>query len=368
MALKIVPYSADLEAAVQRFNQRMVAGNADADFDIPQKAVPPLPPLPVRAEQFLAIDDAGEARGGIILQQLPLWVSGKAEPGLNLQSALSEGIVNKKFSLVAVQMIRWALKQSPYAYIVGMGGEEKPLPRLLRAAGWTVRPVPFYFRMQNPSRCLRELGPLKDTPWRRLVAGAASVSGAGWLGAQILQKGTPTVPAGYTSQSLDAVSGLDDELWNRFGERCSFGVVRNAETLPYYLRSDVERRLILHQGEPCGWISMLVGQRRGDSYFGNLKVGTLIDVVAGEAGAVQPAVALAIQYADSHGCDLLVSNQMHAEVRHALEQTGFQAYRSNYALGTSKGLSERLEDATTLITRQDGGGLTNLTGWEADPG
>ena len=68
-------------------------------------------------------------RGGIICLEHPGWVDAKIETVLNLQAPLSEGIVDQKYSLVAVQLIRFAVKRSPYVYIVGMGNEQNALPK-----------------------------------------------------------------------------------------------------------------------------------------------------------------------------------------------------------------------------------------------
>jgi len=360
MAIRIVPYTADLEAAAQRFNRRMESAKAPADFGLPEAAPPPRPPALVRTDYFLAVDAEGEVRGGVIVLEHPGWVDGKIETVLNLQSPLSEGIVDAKYALVAIQLIRFAVKRSRYVYIVGMGSEENPLPRLLKAAGWKVRPVPFYFRMLRPTRCLRQLRPLQRSRLTRAASIAAAVSGTGWLALQILQRTSAAVP-GFRAERISSTGSADDETWARFRERCSFGVLRDASCLPLYCRKDVLRFQIQHDETTKGWVSLLPAQMHGHHYFGDLKVATLMDVLCVDPADVPAAIALAVQFALSIGCDLIVSNQMHHEIQSSLRTAGFLHYRSNYLFGTSKALTEQIRDEAALVSRQDGDGLVNLS-------
>lgn len=360
MAIRIVPYTADLEPAAQRFNRRMEAAKATADFGLPEHAPPPRPPALIHAETYLAVDSGGEVRGGIICLEHPGWVDAKIETVLNLQAPLSEGIVDPKYSLVAVQLIRFAVKRSPYVYIVGMGNEQNALPRLLKAAGWTVRPVPFYFRMLRPNRCLKQLRPLQDSLVTRVAAWVAATSGTGWLALKLVQRSRPA-PPGFRAEQISCASASDDEAWARIRERCSFAVLRDASALPLYCRKDV-LRFQLQRGEtPKGWFSLLPAQMHGHHYFGDLKIATLMDVVCMDPTDAPTAVALAVRFASAIGCDLIVSNQMHQEMQAALRTAGFLHYRSNYLLGTSKALTHKIRDEAALVTRQDGDGLVNLS-------
>jgi hypothetical protein len=360
MAIQIVPYTAGLEAAVQRFNRRMESAKAPAEFGIPETPPPPRPAALVRAENFLAVDSEGEVRGGVIVLEHPGWVGGKVETVLNLQSPLSEGIIDPKYSLVAIQLIRFAVKRSPYVYIVGMGSEQNPLPRLLKAAGWTVRPVPFYFRMLRPNRCLKQLRPLQHSLVMRVASMMAAMSGTGWLALKLLQRASPA-PSGLRAERISSTSAADDEAWARFRERCSFAVLRDAATLPLYCRKDILRFQLLRDQNTKGWFSLLPAQMRGHRYFGDLKIVTLMDVLCMDPADTPAAVALAVQFASSIGCDLIVSNHMHHEIRSSLRTAGFLQYRSNYLFGTSKALSDKIRDDTALVSRQDGDGLVNLS-------
>src|SRR5206468_5712583 len=73
------------------------------------------------------------------------------------------------------------VNRSPLLYCLGMGGYDRPLPKMLIGLGWSHCPIPFYFRIVHPSRFLRELQVLRTSAFRRLVMDIGAFSGAGWL-------------------------------------------------------------------------------------------------------------------------------------------------------------------------------------------
>jgi hypothetical protein len=81
--------------------------------------------------------------------------------------------------------------------------------------------------------------------------------------------------------------------------------------------------------------------RSGPKYFGDLRVGMLVDGLAPPADA-DSVVALATQQLEARGVDLLVSNQMHPAWRAALRHAGFARGPSNFLFGASPALAARL--------------------------
>ncbi len=61
-----------------------------------------------------------------------------------------------------------------------MGGTDLAVARFLKAAGWQMFPVPFFFSIVRPFRFLRNIVHLRRSWPRRLVLDAAAFSGAGW--------------------------------------------------------------------------------------------------------------------------------------------------------------------------------------------
>jgi hypothetical protein len=358
MVIRFHLYTPAWEPAVARFNRRMLEGHAPAAFDISERA--PVPSTgPVRAELFLAVDDEQEVRGGVIVQEHPAWLNGCRKTVINLQSPLSEAIIDAKYAMVSIQLIRFAVKRCPYAYVVGMNREENPLPRLLKASGWNVRKVPFQFRILRAGRCLTQLQPLQDRFALKLAGILGAYSGAGTLALAMTQRQRVS-SSGYRLERAGAVDAVEDRLWESVERRISFGIVRDSSTIPSYLTQKLERLRVFDKSGACGWVSLLISTMRRHSYFADLKVATLVDLVAAAPASLGPMAALAVAHAKSSGCDLVVSNQLQTEARHALAAAGFLGYRSNYLLATSKAVSGEMVDETSFVTRQDGDGLVNL--------
>lgn len=360
MAFQFVLYTPEWEPAVARFNKRMADGNAPADFDIPQRAVAYPDVLP-RAEAWLAVDD-GEVRGGMIILMHAGYLNdgsgGRTEIVANFQSPLSEGIIDPKYTMISIQMIRSALKRFPHSYVVGMGHADRPVARLLKAAGWTVRPVPFFFRILKSRRALTQLKPLQRKAPLRIASMLAAYTGGGAAALAVVQRKRPNAKGFSTSEIKADVH--DDEAWTAVEERISFGIVRNSETLGRYLIPEMRRFAVHRNNEYCGWFSIIVARMRNHSYFGNLTVGTLCDIVSVDADNAAAFVELAVREARAAGCDMIVSNQLSDETQHAMKDAGFLSYTSNYLFASSKALSAVVNDSTAFVTRQDGDGLVNL--------
>jgi hypothetical protein len=358
MAFSVIPYGPEHEASVAQFNARMRAGAAATEFLLPERSVPVRSDGAVRSTQYVALDDAGEVRGGIIILEHPGWINTQVQTVVNIQAPLSEGIVDRRFSLVAPQLITTAMERAAYVYAVGMGSESNPLPRMLKAMGWHIRVIPFYFRMLRVGRCLAEVAAFRSTRGRQIAATALRFSGLGSLGARWLQRfrGSPQVLAidGMRSWTADV-----DPIWSAFRERCSFAIVRDGSTLPV-LNADGVRGFRARDGETLtGWFSLAIAQMRDNQYFGNLRVAVVADVLSlprYEAGLLHSASDEALRL----GCDLICTNLLPSSLQDAARRSGWLAGPSNFLLATSKPMTAAMDDRTAYVSRRDGDGLTNI--------
>jgi hypothetical protein len=358
MALSVVPYGPEHEASVAKFNARMRAGAASTEFLLPERSVPMRPDDAVRWTQHIACDDAGEVRGGVMIVEGPGWIGGRLQTVINIQELLSEGIVDRRFMLVAHQLIAATLKLAPFVYAVGMGGKSNPLPRMLQGLGWQVRAIPFYFRMLRVGRCLAEVAAFRSTRARELAASALRFTGLGWLGARWLQRfgGSRRILAVDEMHSWTADV---DPIWNAVRQRCSFAVVRDSSTLPL-LNGDGVRGFRARDGDTlCGWFSLAVAQMRENQYFGNLRVAVVADLVA-LPGYEAPLLASASDQASRLGCDLVCTNLLPASLQDAARRSGWLAGPSNFLLATSKPMTAAMDDRTAYVSRRDGDGLATI--------
>src|SRR5438132_3742469 len=191
MAISIKPYTEEWIPAVKAFNQRLATGGVPPEFHFPEKDVPSW--LPKHAgrriyQEFYLALEGREVRGAFVLKIQDFSVRGKIEVIAFYHLPISEGIINKRYSSVGVHMLRSATKAAPLLFCLGMGGFDRPLPQMLRAMGWNLDTVPFYFRVLHPANFLRQITPLRQARWSRFLADLAALTGTGRLMIRILRR------------------------------------------------------------------------------------------------------------------------------------------------------------------------------------
>ncbi len=372
MAIVIQPYRPEHEPAVAEFNQRLRQAGEDHNMVFYRWAEPRW--LPHRAESriynefFVAVDD-GIVRGGYALKtQEFFFPDGQIRSIAYYHHPLSEGIVNKALAMVGTLLLRDAMQRAPLLYCLGMGGYDRPLPRMLVRLGWTHRLVPFFFRVVNPSCFLRNMQTLRSSRSRTFLMDVAAYSGAGWAGSKLFQ--------GYRALLAPRVVAIDccevasfeadakgvQSLWEQASKTCSFTAVRDAETLHTLYppeQKHLTRLVVKRNGSTIGWA--VVGERRKDAKYGNLRVGSLVDCFA-FPGELFPVVRCATQTLERQGFDLILSNQSHQAWGEAFRAAGYLSGPSSFLFAASKKLAELLAPFEAArprmhLTRADGDGL-----------
>jgi len=338
--IAIRPFTEEWTDAVRRFNERM----AGSGFEYP---VVPSP------DHFLAIEDS-EMRGGYILRRQRFWIQGEPRNVAHYRLPLSEGIRDRAYASLGLQLIRHALKQQPLLYAMGMGGFEQPLPRMLKALGWNLRAVPFLFKVNNAAGFLRNVQPLRKTPARRVALDLAADSGLGRLGLWFLQRRLRGAP---DCEAMESFSPWADAIWTS----CSglYGAIaeHDSVTLDTFYRDFAITRLKVGT---AGWAVVLDTQMKGDQYFGDMRLGTIADCLASPADAAT-VTAATVRFLEQRGVDLIISNQLHPAWLAALKGCGFREGPSNYIFGVSKGLAELIPaGAEVHMNRGDGDGPIHL--------
>jgi hypothetical protein len=373
MPIVVQPYRKEHETAVQDFNRRLqAAGDPDLVFyktSAPQW-LPRVDNHPLYNEYFVAVDD-GIVRGAYALKHERVFVSGKGEIDVACyHHPLSEGIVNRSYAMVGALMVRDALQRQPFLYALGMGGYDRPLPKMLKALGWSLALVPFFFKVVNPSRFLREMHALRKSPLRRLVMNAGAVTGAGWLAFRVAQsalqaKARRSFDVNTPVTKVERVSEFSnwiDPLWLGAQAQYRLAADRDSATLRRLYSSGDQhftRLRVSRNGIDIGWT--VVGERRRDLKYGSMKVASIVDCWATPENA--PAVAYAAtSELETQKVDLIVSNQSRAAWGHALGACGFFTGPSNFIFAASKQYAEILQpfeenSSAFHITRADGDGL-----------
>ena len=365
MTVRMVPYTSAEIAAAQAFNQRMLAGSAPTDFVLPDQ------PNPDRHTEdaitwtkYLAMDADGAARGGFMVMRQPGVLNGEPIPAANYQSPVSEGILDNRFGMVGMHMIRYVQRQWPYAFVVGMGSADRPIARLLAAGGWTVRPIPFFFRIVRARRVLRELRPLQRQRWMGVAARIAADTGGGWIAATALHaRGLFAPRSTLRLERVTAWGDWADMLWERVRGIYSFTVVRNRATLEclYPLADARYTAYVARDGDAVvGWAVCANTAMRDHQYFGDLRVATVLDAVSTPDAAAPLASRLSRMLAE--WADLIITNQSHALWIAAFREAAFATAASNYLLAMSKKLADAIgaDGSRVHVSRGDGDGRIHL--------
>ena len=370
VSIEIQPYAPGREAAVKAFNQRLRDGG-NPTFRLPENCVstwlPPDEGEPL-FEEFLLANDGEFVRGGYVLKHQPYWING-AETSIGyVYSPISEGTVNPQFGKVGLQVMMHAVKRQPLLYCLGMGGFHNPLPQLLKALGWKLCAVPFYFRIVQAPGFLRNIYHLRKHPAGRALAAALAATGLGSLGVSLLNAARTRRPAEpVTVQSVREFSAWADEVWEQGKVGFTLAGVRSSAALNrlYPAHKEKFHRLkVSAGGKVAGWAVALDTQMRGHKQFGEMRLGSVIDCFAMPGGEFD-VVHAAGQFLEARGVDLIVTNQSHQAWGAAFTRAGFLSGPSNYIFASAPKLSARLAPFETQqsgfhCTRGDGEGPTHL--------
>jgi hypothetical protein len=370
MAIAIHPYSEDRIPAVRAFNRRLAEGGVAPEFQFPESNIPHWLPKQdgrqIYQEYYLALD--GEfVRGAFILKFQEFSLAGEIQPVIYYHLPVSEGIVNKAYASVGVLMLRSAMKMQPRLFALGMGGWDRPLPTMLKAMGWRLSPVPFYFRVCHPAAFLRQIAPLRQSPGRRLLGDIAAATGAGSLGIKMWQR--LRTKRSLSNLQTEVVTGFDswaDDVWQQSSRVYPLIADRSSATLNvlYPAHKGFICLRVARGSETLGWAILLATQMRDNRYFGNLRVGTVADCLASPASA--PAVVqAATKVLEDRGVDLMIANHSHAAWGNAFRASGYLQGPSNFIFAASKPLGERLApfemtQHQIYLMRGDGDGPVNL--------
>jgi hypothetical protein len=367
MPVTIVKYTAAHMGRVADFNTRLLQAGY-RDFQLPTDPNR----LGSGFEGWLAVDNGPgqEVRGGYLLRHETFSFSGESLSVGFYNLSLSEGVINRAFNGVAVKMVSSALALHSRLFALGMGGLDRPLPRFLKAMGWDLILVPFFFYAVHPGSVLRNLRTLRHSRLRRLIldlsafTGAATVGLSGLHGVLRLRGGSPGEVHVEPVPQFDAWA---DQVWDSARRFFAMIALRNAPALndmyPVSLQR-ITRLKISRSGTIVGWAVVRNTSMRDHAQFGNLHVGTIVDCLA-QPTHERSVASAAADFLKRLGADLIVTNQSHLAWTGALRSIGFLAGPSNYALAVSKALSgvvgplkENLPGVH--ITRGDGDGPIHL--------
>jgi hypothetical protein len=347
VAIAIQPFETGHSPAVADFNRRLAA--AGSKWRFPEHPEPSwlarAPGSPVFQEFFVAANGAF-VRGVYALQHRPAAIGGEEVPVGCFYLPISEGMIDRRFTLVAALLLRDAIRREPLSYTVGMPGADSQAGKLVAALGCERRAVPFFVRVEHGARFAREARYLRRKPALARALDLAAASGLATPGAKLvrlaLRRGPGLGDAGV--ETLPGFGAWADEVWQRCRGRYSFVALRDAATLNrVYPAADegLERVRVVRGGQTLGWAVLQRAELQGDPTFGSLHVGRINDCLAApeDAGVVIRAAADTLA---ARGVDLMLSNQLHPAWGEALGRNAFLPVPSNFVLGPTAALAARI--------------------------
>jgi hypothetical protein len=372
MPTVIREYEECMTPAVAAFNERLAA--AGSEWRFPASAVPHWLPrrqnCDIYQQLFVAMDEPATVRGGYCIKHEVYRIAGREQRIGQIALPLSEGIVDRRFAQVGTQLLLHAIHQQPLLYALGMGGYREPITHLVQAAHWRVVTLPFHFRIVRPTGFLRNIQSLRRARFSGILPDLLAASGLGWLGcraANLLLARRPAPPPELETERFDEFGDWADRLWADCAGRYPYIAVRNAATLrALYPKHDPRfiRLKVSQSGRPVGWAVLLATDLDDHRHFGNMRLGSIVDVFAAPEDA-EKIVFVAKRVLCQEKVDLIISNQAHASWSGALRHCGFLGGPSNFLLATSRKLTELLDNAHIStdqlhLNRGDGDGPINL--------
>jgi hypothetical protein len=369
MTFEIIPYTAEYESAVKEFNQRLLAAGTKSRF--PESSIPKwLPNVESRKifQEFYLCLERDIVRGGYILKRQVFQLRGGRASIGNFQLPLSEGIIDRKFSMIGLTLLRDALKKEARLFSLGLGGYEEPLTKLLKSSGWEMASVPFHFKIISAYRFLRKIRFLRKTQLRRMALDLAAFTGVGWLAIKIAQmRRNVSLSGEYHTDEVRSFQGWADKIWDTCRDNYLLQAVRDQETLQVlYAESDprFHRLVVLQKENPVGWCVVMATHMKDHKHFGGLHVGTIVDLLCTPQSAgylVRSSTELLRQL----GCDLIVTNQSSAVLGAAFGKSGYLKGPSNFILAVSPELAKDVSPFESNLSkfhfnRGDGDGPIHL--------
>lgn len=372
MSLELRPFTASWTGAVRDLNARLLERGFRGTLfpETPATLGDGAAAVGLSRDSVL-VTSGDRVRGGYVLKQQEFFfaASGRRVIG-NFQAPVSEGVVDKRFALVGLQLLMDATRRQPFLFSLGIGGPREPLTRMLASARWRIDPVDFLFRVVHPTRFLRHIEHLRKTVSRRraldLLAGLRLAS-VPIRAAHRLRDRHRRLPRALDVRIADRFGGWADEVWEASRQELAMTAVRDAAALNVLYPVSDPRFFRLHvgrEGTTLGWAVVMNNALRDHRHFGSMRLGSVVDALA-LPGSEAAVIAVATRFLEDRHADLIVSNQCHRAWSAALRGCGYFRGPSNFLLAVSPALAAELEpyDETRErihMNRGDGDGPIHL--------
>jgi hypothetical protein len=266
--------------------------------------------------------------------------------------------------------MKWALDYQPLLMGVGAGTPDSNGFRLFATLRWRYQSIPFFFYPVRVSKVLRGMNYFKNNARLRYGAllGAYSGVGAGVSGLLALRRKLSGNFSDCEASVVESFEDWADQIFARSLSEYPVAIRSDATSLNIvyppgdhrYIRLRVKRK---DTKTDVGWIVVASKQMSNNHYFGDLKVGTLVDGF-GRSEDVPGLVAAGLNHLVGIGVDLIVANFSHAAWVEACRRSGMFSGPSNFQIFVSPKGGPLLEEPCPLdqihVARGHSDGMDNL--------
>jgi hypothetical protein len=352
VGVSIRRFTAGDTGAIERLNDRLAArGVVDRVYPESPTTLAEARGDSMSQEMYVAVDEHGEARGGVWLHEHEFALRGSVFRAGWLKYPVAESLIDRDYSGVPGALILTAMRRQPDLMALGMGNRSAPLAQLLASIGWTIIDVPFHVAAVRAARVVRHLPQIRRSPVLKKWATVVAYSGLPALATAPLNAlryaHSRPLLGGVAIEPVTEFGPWTDEIWKSSLHKYGFVARRDAAKLnQFYPQSfpGLTRLRVTRRGADIGWICTTLAEPSSQAAFrefGELRVGLLAD------GFGDPSDAPALLAAGMHNlidqnADLIVTNQMHRAWRAPLRSFGFLPRGTNFLFGISKKMSQKI--------------------------
>jgi len=363
---------------VEAFNQRLAAAGQTyhrLTVEKPFRTMLHRHDSPVIAERFLCFEN-DEVRGGIGIKRLMFRVCDSYDEVAVSVYPVSEGIINPAHGFIGLMLQKEMLRRFPLMY--SLGAPSTTPAKLKQRTGWYSMPVPFHFKVLQARPFLRNIAYLRKKRWLKSAIDIIALSGADSLGLglfNLFQKARKRHPdtRHLSIERFDCWGDWADEVWHRAHHKYMLIGDRSKAALQSLYPDGHENLIKLHisakdTGRLLGWAVVTVSQLKSHRYFGDMRLGAIVDMLAAPEDAYR-VLSGAVAAVQQSGADLVVSNHSDRRWNEAFERAGMLQWRTNFHLFLSPKLLQRFDPIEEYndrfyFTRGDGHGPTQF--WLVD--
>ena len=359
---------------LNRFAKRLNTANQNPS--LVEKAINPQLPgnlnnikkFPVRRRSIVALHK-NEIHASQLFFENQLFIDGEPKNFVYPAGPISEGLVDSRYSLFSIALLKYSLSLQPFHMALGLGSYSQTITKIFIGLGWSHAKIPFYFLPYRPNKVLKEITIFRSNIFLYCITRLILFSGIGWFVNTVFFgiKNSFFNRSNIDYEIVDTFGSWADNIWKMALKEYKVLTRKDSQTLNLLYRPFDKRYIRLRvydNKEEIGWLLIVIKKMKNDKYFGNLTVGTIVDGLC-EYKHINNVLNSGLKYFNKNIIDICVVNWSHHLWKKASVRLGFLKGPSNYIFCASRSLVNKLNTHKYLIhelhlSRGDGDGPITL--------